>query len=403
MTSEIANLADPGLDPLFWPNLRVDQASAWHGHVPFAHWLVAAMRPGLVVELGTHTGISFVAFCQAVQRLALPTRCVAVDTWEGDDHTGAYDDAVHRELEAFTTARFADIATLRRARFDEALGDFADGSIDLLHIDGFHTYEAVRHDFDTWRPKLSARGVALFHDIAVRERDFGVWRFWAEVTAGLPHFAFAHAHGLGVLAVGGDVAAPVLALCAAGSEVADGVRARFATLGQVQEQAHAAAAAAAVADPGPGALPAGDKDAVIEKLYIAERFVGSPQLSTVLLPRDALKRGTGGCALWIVSPDGQDWRHGILHVQDFGGAVRVTFPAFANAGRKLFHVFVTSPVPAPEALPEMLVGKLRERWLPILLGTVHTQALVPNRPPRTLYLLQGTALVPDNREPVRAS
>ncbi len=401
MTSPIEFLAAPGLDPLFWPNLRINRPSAWHGHVPFAHWLVAAMRPRQVVELGTHTGVSFVAFCQAVQRLGLDTRCTAIDTWEGDAHAGAYDDEVYLELAALITPRFAGIATLRRCLFDDARDDFADGSIDLLHIDGYHTYEAVRHDFETWRPKLSDQGVVLFHDIAVHERDFGVWRFWNEVTAGRPHFAFAHASGLGVLAVGAHVSAEVAALCAATPDMATRVRARFAALGEAQEQARAASAAAELAMPDapPADLPHGERTAEIENLFVAERFEAPPQLSTLLLPRNAVARGAAGCAIWIVSPDGHDWRHGILHVRDFGGAVRIAFPGFANAGAQRFHLFVTNPIPAPEALPALLVEKLRGRWVPILLGTAHIPVCLPNRPPRAVHLLKGNALVADNREP----
>jgi hypothetical protein len=73
-------LLPDALDPVFWTPDRIGVLSAWWGHVPFAHWLVAETRPGLLVELGTHTGVSYAAFCRAVAERGLSTRCVAVDT-----------------------------------------------------------------------------------------------------------------------------------------------------------------------------------------------------------------------------------------------------------------------------------------------------------------------------------
>jgi hypothetical protein len=132
----------------------------------------------------------------------LPTQCFAVDTWRGDEHTGSYPDAVYEELRAFHDSRYAAFSRLLRMEFDAARPQFAPGSVDLLHIDGFHTYEAVRHDFEVWVETLSDRSVVLFHDILVRHGDFGVWRLWEELTQRYEHFEFPHVHGLGVLLVG---------------------------------------------------------------------------------------------------------------------------------------------------------------------------------------------------------
>lgn len=181
--------------------------SAWQEHFPFGRMLVELLRPRVLVELGVHRGASYLNFCQAVATLGIPCACYGVDTFQGDAHAGIYGSEVESDLRLRHDLLYGGFSRIVKATFDEAAAAMGDGSIDLLHIDGFHTYEAVAHDFATWLPKLSPRGVVIFHDINVRERGFGVWQLWQEVSARYPHFAFHHGHGLGVLAVGPEVPA----------------------------------------------------------------------------------------------------------------------------------------------------------------------------------------------------
>ncbi len=207
--------------------------SAWWQHVPFAHWLVAMIQPGSIVELGTHSGVSYAAFCEAVMRCGLNTRCYAIDTWAGDAHAGTYDESVLAELRSFHDSHYPAFSNLIQSTFDDAVGYFGDGTIDLLHIDGLHFYDDVAHDFETWKPKLSSRAVVLFHDISERQNGFGVWQLWEELCLGYPNFTFIHGHGLGVLAVG-DAAPPIiLALCAiSDNRQISTLRERFALVGE---------------------------------------------------------------------------------------------------------------------------------------------------------------------------
>src|ERR1700722_13925202 len=140
-TRTLTVLSDPRLDPLFWRAERLGSPSAWWQHVPFAHWIVCATMPRLLVELGTHAGVSYSAFCQAVARAGLATRCHAVDTWRGDPQAGTYGDEVLDELRQFHDERFGAFSTLIQCTFDDARDRIEDGSIDLLHIDGLHSYE----------------------------------------------------------------------------------------------------------------------------------------------------------------------------------------------------------------------------------------------------------------------
>ena len=210
---------------------RLTPVSAWHEHIPFAMLAVDLLKPTVIVELGTHYGDSYCSFCQAVKELNLDARCYAIDTWRGDPQSGLYGPEVLADLRAHHDPLYGSFSRLIQSTFDEALQHFEMEMIDLLHIDGCHTYEAVKHDFEAWLPKMSRGGVILFHDINVREADFGVWKLWDELKIQYPHFDFTHGHGLGVLAVDRDYPKPLRELFEASEHDVVGIRNFFFELG----------------------------------------------------------------------------------------------------------------------------------------------------------------------------
>ncbi|HEY4759455.1 MAG TPA: class I SAM-dependent methyltransferase [Thermoguttaceae bacterium] len=196
----------------FPSRLSISPKSAWIEHIPFAFALVQMLQPKCIVELGVQFGDSFLAFCQAVKTLGLETKCYGVDHWQGDQHAISCGPKELDQLREYHDSHYGGFSRLVQSTFDQAAGNFPDGSIDLLHIDGYHTYEASCHDFETWQQKLNSRAVVLFHDTNVRERDFGVWRLWQELSALFPHFEFLHGHGLGVLMFGPEAPEAVFQL-----------------------------------------------------------------------------------------------------------------------------------------------------------------------------------------------
>jgi len=147
-------------------------------------------------------------------------------------------DDVYAKLRERHDSRNSGFSQLIRSSFDDALPQFAANSIDLLHIDGRHYYDDVKHDFDSGKDKLSDRAVVLFHDTNVRERDFGVFRLWDELRAQYPAFEFLHGHGLGVLGVGAALPEPLKLLfgAAANADRCTQVREIYARLGSAVEE-----------------------------------------------------------------------------------------------------------------------------------------------------------------------
>jgi predicted O-methyltransferase YrrM len=175
--------------------------SAWTSHIPIADHIVKSLRPDNIVELGTHYGVSCFAFAQSVRESQIDCSVFAIDLWTGDLHTGPYAEHVYSEVANHACEEYRDIVYTLRLDFNEAVNYFKDGAIDIIHIDGLHTYEAVKNDFETWISKLAPNGIVLFHDTNVREREFGVHRLLDELmqTSNYKIFEIKSGHGLGIL------------------------------------------------------------------------------------------------------------------------------------------------------------------------------------------------------------
>jgi len=170
--------------------LITSKPTAWEGHGNFAIQLTDIMKPKVTVDLGVDYGFS--TFCFA---LLGKGKVYGIDCFEGDEHAGkrsTYDHVMQLRQHFQKTIKMNNLYFLK-GYFDEVAKRW-DKKIDILHIDGLHTYEAVSNDFATWTPFLNADGVVLMHDTISFPHDVG--RFFAELE-GYKH-NFEHCHGLGV-------------------------------------------------------------------------------------------------------------------------------------------------------------------------------------------------------------
>src|SRR3954471_12458409 len=58
----------------FWEPNRLVHPPSWVDHFDTAFWLVRAVEPRTFVELGTQTGNSYSAFCQAISELGMSAK-----------------------------------------------------------------------------------------------------------------------------------------------------------------------------------------------------------------------------------------------------------------------------------------------------------------------------------------
>ena len=175
--------------------------SSWKGHRAFAEWLTQRLQPKITVELGVDYGYSL--FCLANKN---PGRVIGIDLFEGDAHAGTREKNQHETVQQFATDNQYTNVQLIKGDFTE-LAQYWVAPIDILHIDGLHTYEACLMDFVNWGPHVSATGVVLMHDITSYP---DVTRVFLEVGA-QAKVAFLHSAGLGVVCRDPALAEEILA------------------------------------------------------------------------------------------------------------------------------------------------------------------------------------------------
>ena len=134
--------------------------TAWLGHGLFATQLVDEFKPNVVVDLGVDYGYS--TFCFGFHNIG---KVYGIDWFQGDIHAGnrnTYDYVIELYNELKNEHNVSNIEFIK-GEFDEVAKTW-DKQIDILHVDGLHTYEAVKNDFETWSKFCHDDSIILFHD-----------------------------------------------------------------------------------------------------------------------------------------------------------------------------------------------------------------------------------------------
>jgi cephalosporin hydroxylase len=148
--------------------------------------LVRDIKPKTVVEIGSAKGGTLFLFT----RVASPDAALlSIDLPEGR-FGGGYPKHMIPLLRSFAD-KGQSIHLIRADSHSpdtlEKVEKFLDGKkVDFLFIDGDHSYQGVRKDFEMYSPLVRNGGIIAFHDICFgpEESVGGVPRFWSEIRQG---------------------------------------------------------------------------------------------------------------------------------------------------------------------------------------------------------------------------
>ncbi len=150
--------------------------------------LVDSLKPRTVLEIGTANGGTLFLFTRFA---ASDAELMSIDlpwgrfgggysAWRSDlyvNRSFALGEQRIRLIrkDSHSTESLSEVRTMLDGR-----------SVDFLFIDGDHSYEGVRRDFEMYSPLVREGGMIAFHDICPGPQRLvgGVPRFWSEIREG---------------------------------------------------------------------------------------------------------------------------------------------------------------------------------------------------------------------------
>jgi len=144
--------------------------------------IVIQTDPKIVVEIGTKKGGTLFLW----SRITMAKKIISIDL-PGGEFGGGYHYKKKRLYENFASDKPTQIILIQKDSHIQETKSLLikylnDDKIDFLFIDGDHTYEGAKQDYEMYAPLVNKNGIIVFHDIVPRSNStYQVNKFWDEI------------------------------------------------------------------------------------------------------------------------------------------------------------------------------------------------------------------------------
>jgi len=135
---------------------------------------IEKISPSTILEIGTSNGGTLYIWARYIKSCR---RIISIDLPEGYPHTKIKFLKLFDKAKEFHFVRGNSHSQKTVDIFTQVLGQ---DKIDLLYIDGDHSYDGIKQDFKNYGQFVARGGIIAFHDI-MPHRNYGVDQFWNEV------------------------------------------------------------------------------------------------------------------------------------------------------------------------------------------------------------------------------